>query len=54
MNKIIALVLAAVLIALGVYYFKRPTPAPVAPIETQVDITQDAAPEVALEQEAAQ
>ncbi len=54
MNKIIALLVAAALIAFGIHYFRRHAQKPVAVIETQVDIPQDAAPEVAVEQEAAQ
>ncbi len=61
MNKNIALLLAAALILLGIYFYRRnAAQKPVAAaIETQVDTTQDLAPEVAevavaVEQEAAQ
>lgn len=56
MNKNIALLLAAALILLGIYFYRRNTAQrPAAPaMETQIDTTQDLASEVAIEQEAAQ
>lgn len=55
MNRTIALLVAAGLILLGLFYFRRNTQAPVAPaaIETQVDTTQDLAPQAEVAQEAA-
>lgn len=53
-HKIIALLVAAGLILLGLYYFKRNDMRRPMAMETQVDTTQDVAPEVAGEQEVAQ
>lgn len=57
MNKNIALLLAAALILLGIYFYRRNVaqrPVMQPAVETQVDTTQDLASEVAVEQEAAQ